>query len=1183
MKLPPSAAWLYPLVLLKPLPLLAAQLELSPPAGSGRFGGSVAVLANGNFVVTDPGYDAPGPVTDAGAVYLYDGGTLNIISRLTGSAANDRVGTSVTALSNGNFLVVSSTWDEGKGALTWVNGTTGLTGVISADNSLIGAGTPVITELSNGNYVALGPQSATWGSGTGGAAGEITAANSLINIGPLPVQTPSSQPLVIPLANGNYVVRNPSWNAGTGFMAWGNGTTGVKGTVSFRNALIGSDINNTVGSRITLLGNGNFLVGSPGWNNRGAVTWVNGTVGLTGFVSGSNSLTGISGDNLGGGAPETTITVLNNGNYLVKHYRSTETVTWGSGTAGVTGEISAANSLVNTGNASITLLNNGNYVICNPFWPDSQNRRGAVALADGATGLRGAMSAENSLVGTFPEDRVGSGNPNGATGVTALSNGNFVVHSPRWNGNRGAVTWVSGTLGLKGEISAANSLIGGEEGSLTGDGGIIPLTNGNYLVSTLQTYYGDDPDGGSVTWGSGTAGVAGAVSAANSLLGTSASGDFYGLQNPNYKAPGITALSNGNYVVCSPYWNFRRGAVVWGNGASGVKGKISAVNALVGATAGEQLGAGGATALSTGNYLVKTPGWNSLKGALTFGNGATGLTGAVSASNSLTGTSANDLLDSTVTPLPNGDYLLGSPKWNSGKGAVTWGSGLTGVTGEISGANSLIGTRASDRVGENQPVAAFITPLSSGNYLIGSPYWNGNRGAVTLGRGGSSVTGEITDANSLVGTAAYEYFGLSSGIKLLANGNFVIFNPAWSGNKGSLTWGSGTAGVTGTVSAANSLVGNAEYDIGVRPPRFPTPSQLSFTFPVTGDYIMVDLSWGYGRGIAILGDGERGTRGLLGNDNSFEGGGGGGSTMKTVYDPVRSRLIVGYPVSSRVALITYDPSMAVSAGGVAVPDGGTSPQPGNGTDFGITAAGGGTVVRNFTISNSNPVPLNLTGTPKVTVTGANAGDFTVTGQPEAVVPASGGTTFQITFAPAAAGLRTAMVSIPGDDPHAGVYQFAIQGTGSSAGTSILDNWRTTWFGGATAGTGNLEDFEGDGISNLLEFAMNTVPTSGSSGAASLEYTGTAAGGGILKATGQPVLLPGNEGLLGLYVRRKDYAEAGLTYAPQFSSDLITWTDIAAIPVVMADNGADQILSVPCPPPSAGKTNQFFRVKVTIAP
>ena len=101
-------------MLLGALSLLAAtQTDLIGPPGSGVFGQQVVVLPNGNIVVADPDYDAPGPITDTGAVYLYNGVTGALISRLTGSAVDDQVGYSVEALSNGNYVVSSPYWDNG--------------------------------------------------------------------------------------------------------------------------------------------------------------------------------------------------------------------------------------------------------------------------------------------------------------------------------------------------------------------------------------------------------------------------------------------------------------------------------------------------------------------------------------------------------------------------------------------------------------------------------------------------------------------------------------------------------------------------------------------------------------------------------------------------------------------------------------------------------------------------------------------------------------------------------------------------------------------------------------------------------------------------------------------------------------------------------------------------------------
>src|SRR5262249_15556383 len=130
-------------------------------------------------------------------------------------------------------------------------------------------------------------------------------------------------------------------------------------------------------------------------------------------------------------------------------------------------------------------------------------------------------------------------------------------------------------------------------------------------------------------------------------------------------------------------------------------------------------------------------------GAATLINGSNGNIvatgtpgGTVSATNSLVGTSANDLVGSGFAlPLGGGAYLVFSPNWTNngaapGAGAVTFGS-ATGVVGAVSATNSLVGSTAGDQVGS---FGAQI--LNNGNYLVFSPNWNNggsipNAGAVT--------------------------------------------------------------------------------------------------------------------------------------------------------------------------------------------------------------------------------------------------------------------------------------------------------------------------------------------------------------------------------------------------------------------------------------------------------------------
>lgn len=713
----------------------AAQVTIDGPPGSGRFGTSVATLPNGNIVVTDPGFDAPGPIVDVGAVYLYrPDGTL--ISTLTGSTANDRVGfDGVTVLRSGNYLVMSSYWDHGmlvdSGAVTFGSATAGVGGVVSATNSLVS-----------------------------GNAGDRVG----------------SYPSVTLLDGGGYVVATPGWDngaaIGAGAVTFGSGHAGVSGAISPQNSLVGSTADDAVGYAIvgpgvTPLNNGNYVVRSTSWDNGsaadvGAATFGSGLTGVSGPVTPSNSLVGsTSGDRVGRDG----VTALTNGNYVVSsalwdHGSAADAgaATFGSGITGISGEVSVANSLVGArardfvGAAGVTALSNGNYVVGVPYWDDGTvSDAGAVTFGSGSSGVTGVVSPTNSLVGTGAVDGVGSG------GITALLNGNYVVHSPIWDdgatGNVGAATFGSGTTGIVGQVSVANSLIGGSENDRVSEGGITPLANGNYVVRSRLWDNGAAADAGAATFGSGTSGISGVVSASNSLVGTRAS-DSIG-------SAGVVALANGNYVVGSPMWDNGAiadvGAATFVSGVSGIAGTVSFGNSLIGTTSGDSVG--NVTPLSNGNYVVGSPSWDHGPvpnvGAVTWADGSSGLTGMISPANSLIGSLSDSFVGSPgVVALSNGNYAVLSAGWDDAAltnvGAVTFGSGISGIQGAVSATNSLVGSSPNDVVGNYG-----VFPLTNGNYVVKSDNWDNGAvpdgGAVTLGLRDGRVTGAITPANSVLG------------------------------------------------------------------------------------------------------------------------------------------------------------------------------------------------------------------------------------------------------------------------------------------------------------------------------------------------------------------------------------------------------------------------------------------------
>ncbi len=208
-------------------------------------------------------------------------------------------------------------------------------------------------------------------------------------------------------------------------------------------------------------------------------------------------------------------------------------------------------------------LSSGTVVVCDPSDDAVAGDAGAVYLFDGLTG-----ALISTLTGSAIGDSVGSD-------VVALNDGNFVVRSPGWNNSSivaaGAVTWGDGTTGISGTVSVANSLVGSSANDAVGSGVAVALDNGRYVVSSPSWSNGSALDVGAATWVSGASTTTGTVSAENSLIGSTA-GD-------SISSSGITALTNGNYVVHSPAWDnggiVNAGASTWGNGATGTVGTVS--------------------------------------------------------------------------------------------------------------------------------------------------------------------------------------------------------------------------------------------------------------------------------------------------------------------------------------------------------------------------------------------------------------------------------------------------------------------------------------------------------------------------------------------------------------------------------------------------------------------------------
>ena len=351
--------------------------------------------------------------------------------------------------------------------------------------------------------------------------------------------------------------------------------------------------------------------------------------------------------------------------------------------------------------------------------------------------------------------------------------------------------------------------------------------------------------------------------------------------------------------------------MTWVNPNLGSVGVVGAGNSLVGQTPGDQIGSGGIVQLNNGaNYLVLSPNWNNGAGAITNGNDSTMIVGAVTGDNSLVGANSNDGVGSagSIFQTPYGYYLVTTSNFNNGAGAVTWSRDSVQTEGAISEHNSLIGSIGNGEGGDAVGNGGITLIASSQNYVVSSPDWNGETGgghlrtwlnrclrpslvpatvssaqrratlpaaaasrcsttattsfplaqlepgrrrgprswAAATARAASSVP-----ATGLIGADSGDSadFVGSGGIVVLDNGSFLVLSPDYFLNSGAVTWESESTGLHGVIGSGNSLVGQSFNDqVG---------SGGIFTLSNGSNYLILSPSWGNGKG-AITNESDSG-------------------------------------------------------------------------------------------------------------------------------------------------------------------------------------------------------------------------------------------------------------------------------------------------------------------------------------
>ena len=338
-------------------------------------------------------------------------------------------------------------------------------------------------------------------------------------------------------------------------------------------------------------------------------------------------------------------------------------------------------------------------------------------------------------------------------------------------------------------------------------------------------------------------------------------------------------LPNGNIAIC--HSRFGGSGVVDGIGAVWLlRPDGSVVSKLTGSQPGDRvcgltpssfvnLGAtAGLFLLPDGNFLVVSPRWRCAGGALDCGavtwmdaNRGLGPTAEVGYHNSLVGSAAGDNVGSKVWGLANGDYVVASRNRSIGADgvALTLAHGLATATGTPTTANSW--TAAGASLDELIGGDRFLE-LPGGDLVISTSHY------VTHIRRDQPFRGTVSAANSL-DVAGDPGDSPEVSLQALTGGNYVVCNPAWNAGRGAATWVDARRPLTGvSVNASNSLVGRRSGD-GVCS-RGVTPLFENGNYVVISPSVALSTpATGPVQGAVTWGSGSRGVAGALDATNSF--------------------------------------------------------------------------------------------------------------------------------------------------------------------------------------------------------------------------------------------------------------------------------------------------------------------------
>ncbi|MBX7211632.1 MAG: choice-of-anchor D domain-containing protein [Verrucomicrobiaceae bacterium] len=242
----------------------------------------------------------------------------------------------------------------------------------------------------------------------------------------------------------------------------------------------------------------------------------------------------------------------------------------------------------------------------------------------------------------------------------------------------------------------------------------------------------------------------------------------------------------------------------------------------------------------------------------------------------------------------------------------------------------------------------------------------------------------------------------------------------------------------------------------------------------------------------------------------------------------------------------------LSTGAIVHTDGGTR-------DFGTKLVGGGFTPVIFTLQNVGLAHLSgFSGVGGITIDGTNAAAFSLSGAGVTSLATGASTTITVNFTPQGQGAHEAWLHIHSNDPDEDPFDIKLIGSG---GVPITD-WRQTNFG-TSGNSGNAADDadpDGDGISNLMEFATNGSPNSSNAATQSAEPPAT--------------------GFVNYLYTRNKLAMAELTFTVEWNDTLSStgWSNAGVTETILSDDGVTQ--QVRARVPTGGNGHRFVRLTVT---